>query len=296
MKKKVQSLVQTLKKLLVRSAKEGTEQLWRHKFLSFSTLGLGTLILFLLNFVFAIGYFLDLSLQNLEQKADFSIPLREDYDAFEFQSLQNELRNYQVEIELLPAQSLTDSTETWAAELTLPPRVHVKFQNLNIVPEVLGIFKKSRYQKVVSDINVQGEREFSVVIEKLLQVRKAVDNISYFLTLAFIIGGILLTMNTFRMTLFARRKEVFIARLVGANPSFIAGPFLFEGLLLGMVSALLAAVIFVFVLRNIAILPGGAIFLYMWQNIFAWEILIASGVGLLGSWISVGRYIRGSFD
>jgi cell division transport system permease protein len=296
MKKKLQQVLTNTKKLFRRSTKEGIQQLWRNKFLSFSTLGLGVLILFLLNFIFGIGHFLDLSLENLEKKADFSVPLIEKYDEFEFQSLQNELQKYPVEIQLLPAQSLSNSDEPWAKELTLPDRVHVKFQDLEVVREVLGIFKKSRYQNVVSDINVQGEQEFSVVIEKLLRVRNAVDDISYFLTMAFVLGGVLLSMNTFRMTLFARRKEVFIARLVGAKPIFIAGPFLFEGFLLGLISAIIAIIVFVIALKNISILPSGDIFLYLWQNIFAWELLMAGGVGLIGAWISVGRYIRGSFE
>lgn len=296
MKKRLKTFSVEVKKIFKRSYKEGIEQLWRHKFLSFSTLGLGVLILFLLNFIFGIGYFLDISLKNLEQKADFSIPLQENYDEFEFQSLKNELNNYSVEINFLPAQLLGTGDEIWEKDLTLPARVHVKFFDLSAVQEVLGIFKKARYQAVVSDINVQGEKDFSVVIATLLKVRKSVDNMSLFLTIAFMVGGVLLTMNTFRMTLFARRKEIFIARLVGARPSFIAGPFLFEGFLLGVLSSCLAIILFVIVLRNISILPGGEIFIYLWKNIFALELLLSGLLGLMGAWIAVARYIQGQFE
>ena len=68
--------------LLQRSLREGSIQLWRNKFLSGTTIFLGALILFLLNFVFSIQYFADMSLQNLEARADFSILLQEDFVCF----------------------------------------------------------------------------------------------------------------------------------------------------------------------------------------------------------------------
>ena len=65
------------KNLIWRSAREGTVQLIRNKFLSSTTVLLGALILFLLNFVFALHFFTDYSLKSLEERADFRVPLEE---------------------------------------------------------------------------------------------------------------------------------------------------------------------------------------------------------------------------
>ena len=103
-------------------------------------------------------------------------------------------------------------------------------------------------------------------------------------------------MNTFRIALFSRRDEVFIARLVGADPAFIGGPFVVEGILLGLLSSLLAIVFFVFILRQIPMLPNGEIFLHLWNHVFSLELLLSAGVGGVGAWWSVRRYIRGRLN
>lgn len=52
--------------------------------------------------------------------------------------------------------------------------------------------------------------------------------------------SILLIVNTLKLTAYARRKELEIMKYVGASDSYIRGPFIFEGIFIGIISALLA--------------------------------------------------------
>lgn len=266
---------------------EGIVQLWRNKFLSITTIGLGALILLLLNFVFAIQFFATNSIDQLEQRADFSVPMRESVDLFELDALKNDLKNFDVSYEILSAEYFED--------FSLPQRMHVQFHDLNQVRDVLEIFKKARYAEVVGGWDRTGEQEFSTVVQNLLRLRKTVESAAKILAGLFLAGGILLVINTFRIALFSRRQEVFVARLVGADRAFISGPFVAEGVFLGLISALLAIVIFIFVLREISVLPGAKIFLHLWNDVFSWEILVSGAVGALGAWISVRKYLTGKF-
>lgn len=275
------------KALLSRSFREGSIQVWRNKFLSGTTILLGALILFLLNFVFSIQFFADYSIRNLESRADFSVVLKDDFDAFEFDALRNELGMFDVQTQVFEAETRED--------VEVPPRLHIKFKKLEQVQEVFEILKKPRYDSVVGDWDSAGERDFVNIVGKLLNVREGVSRASFWLILLFLAGGVLLAFNTFRIVLFSRKDEVFIARLVGADPKFIAGPFLVEGGLLGMVSSLLAIVLFTFVLKQIEVLPRGEIFLHLWNDIFSFEILSAGLVGVAGAWIAVRKYLRGKF-
>lgn len=272
-------------KLLVRSLGEGVVQLGRNTFLSLTTVGLGVLILLLLNFVFSIQFFATDSLESLEQRADFSIPLRESPDMFELEALQNQLEQYAVEWQILSAEERDG--------VTLPQRFHIRFQDLTQVEPVLSVFRSARYTEVVGTWDREGEREFITVIENLLRLRKTVESAARVLVILFIAGGVLLMINTFRIALFSRRQEIAIARLVGAGRGFIAGPFLVEGIFLGLISALVAMILFVLALREITVLPGGPIFLYLWNHIFVWELVLSAVVGALGAWISVQKYLRG---
>jgi cell division protein FtsX len=280
--------MKNIKPLLLRSFREGSIQVWRNKFLSGTTILLGALILFLLNFVFSIQFFADYSLQNLEKRADFSLELRADYDAFEFDALKNELGMYEVEVEIFPAETIDN--------FQLPPRLHVQFLNLREVNDVFEILKKGRYDSVIGTWDGEGERDFVNIIDNLLRVRDGVEKAGYWLIAIFLAGGILLMVNTFRIVIFSRKNEVFIARFVGANTKFIAGPFLVEGFLLGITSSVLAIIVFVFVLKQINILPAGEIFMHLWNNIFSFEILISGLVGMLGAWIAVRKYLSGKFS
>ena len=269
-----------------RSFREGARQVWRNKFLSMTTVLLGALILFLMNFLFSVEYFLDESLKKMESRADFSVPLRDDYDAFTFDALKNDLNNnYDVEIKFLKVESF----EIYS----LPARIHIKFHNLAEVGTVLKRLKAVRYDTVVGVWDGSGELEFVKIVDKLLKLRTGMEKLIFWLFILFLGGGILLGVNTFRLVIFSRKDEVYISRLVGADSSFIAGPFLIEGLLLGFIAALLAIIVFVLVLREISILPGGEVFLHLWNEVFSEEILIAGAVGVLGAWISIKNYLVG---
>jgi cell division transport system permease protein len=60
-----------------------------------------------------------------------------------------------------------------------------------------------------------------------------------------VIASTLLIANTIRLSIFARRREIEVMKLVGATNWFVRGPFMLEGLLQGLVGALFAVVLLV---------------------------------------------------
>jgi cell division protein FtsX len=281
------------KNLIVRSAREGTVQLVRNKFLSSTTILLGALILFLLNFIFALSFFTDFALKDLESRADFRVPLEAQYEVFNLEALQNDLTNqYQVQTSVLPAEDFLNFSN--------PPILYIKFESLRDVAGIFELLKSVRYSEVIGEWDFAAEREFVTLVDRLLGLRDTVEQATFWLIILFVLGGIALAVNTFRVVLFSRRQEVFVARLVGADTTFIAGPYLWEGLLLGLISWLVAGLGFVLVLREIDFLPGqnlgGEIFEYWWNFILWNELLIAMGVGVLGAWIAIKRYLTGHFE
>ncbi len=112
------------------------------------------------------------------------------------------------------------------------------------------------------------------------------------------LASILLVANTIRLSLFARRREVEVMRLVGATNWFIRWPFVIEGVLVGMVGALLA--IAVLAIAKVTLLDP---LLSGWTLVggvrtIAFPVLLAilMGAGVLvsavGSGVSLRRYLR----
>jgi cell division transport system permease protein len=105
--------------------------------------------------------------------------------------------------------------------------------------------------------------------------------------------------NTIRLTVLARRREIAIMQLVGATNGFIRGPFVFEGLLAGLVGAGLA--LGLLVLAQDQLLPkfvAALPFIPLGSatpnaGLLAAELLgTGAAVGIAASWFSVGRYLR----
>jgi cell division transport system permease protein len=87
--------------------------------------------------------------------------------------------------------------------------------------------------------------------QQTIHNEETVINVSKWVCLAIaivlIISAAVLILNTIRMAIFARRREVSVMKLVGATNWFIRIPFMSEGLLQGLIGSLLAAVVVYFV-------------------------------------------------
>ncbi len=98
----------------------------------------------------------------------------------------------------------------------------------------------ARLQKLpeVQTVNYQAP-----VVERLLKAVSIVRLVGLAMGILLALGTLLVIQNAIRTGIFARRREIHIMRLVGATEGFIRLPFLLEGMLLGLMGALLATLL-----------------------------------------------------
>ena len=137
------------------------------------------------------------------------------------------------------------------------------------------------------------------VVAKLLQLSKVMGNIGVAVIVLFILVASIIISNTIRLTVFARRREISIMQLVGATNAYIRLPFICEGFLAGIAGALIAVVLLgIAKLELFPKLAAALPFVQLNANAvdplrLALELLLVGGaVGIVASWISVGRYLR----
>jgi len=134
--------------------------------------------------------------------------------------------------------------------------------------------------------------------KKILEVTNLVTITAALLTVLLTLASILLIGNTIRLSLYARRREVEVMKLVGATDWFIRWPFVIEGIIVGALGALLA--IGILGVTKVALLDPLA---NSWTLIAAPRtipfellvlVLLGAGVGVsaLGSGISLRRFLR----
>lgn len=79
------------------------------------------------------------------------------------------------------------------------------------------------------------------LVQRLFRLTQAIRTLGILLATALALATLFIISNTIRLTVFARRREVAIMKLVGATDAFIRRPFFLEGLVLGLGGALVAA-------------------------------------------------------
>ena len=118
-----------------------------------------------------------------------------------------------------------------------------------------------------------------------------------------IIISIFIISYTIKLTVHARRKEISIMKYVGATNSFIRGPFIVEGIIIGIISAVITLVILGLAYNGIinaigssAILNAISISLLSFSDMFylvlAVYLGLGIGIGILGSTISMRKYLK----
>jgi cell division transport system permease protein len=137
--------------------------------------------------------------------------------------------------------------------------------------------------------------------------QRTIDNLNWYTgymvwalrvaTLLFLIASILLISNAIRISIFARRKEIEVMKLVGASDTFVRTPFVLEGLVQGLLGASLAAVVVVWANSLFVDWAQSYLFSVSSESVNAFGlmlILIAVGVliGVAGSYFSVRRFLK----
>ena len=152
-----------------------------------------------------------------------------------------------------------------------------------------------RHQKFAGVERVKDGQQTS---KRILQVARVIEVV--FLVAVFVLLGasILLIANTIRLSIHSRRREIEVMKLVGATNWFVRGPFMVEGLLVGLLGAL-AAVVLLLIGKEFA-LPAILGHVDSSPDVKAWGFPLISivllGVGLsvgaLGSGMTLRKHLR----
>jgi cell division transport system permease protein len=141
--------------------------------------------------------------------------------------------------------------------------------------------------------------------QQTIHNEETVINVSKWVCLAIaivlIVSAAVLILNTIRMAIFARRREVSVMKLVGATNWFIRVPFMSEGLLQGLFGSLLAALVVYFVYLFINHEGGGKTSsnIFTAMHMSGSEVLLTNvvvvivgmAIGSIGSAIAIRRFL-----
>lgn len=151
-------------------------------------------------------------------------------------------------------------------------------------------------RKVEGVADVQARADIS---DKIVQIRHIVSAVCIVLILMLVAVSVFIISNTVNLTIFNRKEEISIMKMIGAQNGFIRAPFMLEGMLLGAAGALVAYLLqwalYEYLLR--VVLADFAIFSLIGFGEAAGIIAILFAVvgilvGSIGSGITMRKYLR----
>ncbi len=151
---------------------------------------------------------------------------------------------------------------------------------------------------IVSSISIRSD-----TIDALVSIANGVNTASMVIIILLILISVFIITNTIKLTVHARRKEISIMKYVGATNGFIRWPFIVEGIIIGIISALISILLLgiayngtansVLNLLQTEQLPLGIIpFSDMFGLVLVVYLSLGIGIGIIGSVISMKRYLE----
>lgn len=140
------------------------------------------------------------------------------------------------------------------------------------------------------------------IINKLMTIANFIKIGGLVLIAILMLISIFIISNTIKLTVAARKREINIMKYVGATNGFIRGPFIIEGMLLGLIGSAISILIVnygykylfttvnerLYVLFTIYLVPYTAIF----NDLLIISLTIGVGIGILGSIVSLRRFLN----
>lgn len=137
------------------------------------------------------------------------------------------------------------------------------------------------------------------VIERLFKVTSWIRITGMVVVVLLALGAIFLIATTIRLSVFARRKEIYLMKLIGATDWFVRWPFFIEGILLGAVGGLIAILVLAFGYGSLLQNMGKALFFIplvsstgLLTNLYLALVTTGALLGVIGTSISLRRFMN----
>ncbi len=154
---------------------------------------------------------------------------------------------------------------------------------------------------LLSDIeNVESVTNKQDVVNVVLSISKNVRAVTVVIMILLLLVAVVIISNTVRLTVFNRRKEIGIMKYIGATDRFIRVPFIFEGVIVGILGAIISFILmfggYVFILRLIETSNFDLFTLIGPEPVALWLgvifLFVGGLIGMLGSVVSMKKYLK----
>lgn len=244
--------------------------MWRNKILSLATIFVIATILFIFNVILSVNLIAKDSLADLNKKVDIVVYLKETSSTEQIQTVMKEIEGMEgvEKVIFTTKENALDQLKKTHPDISL---AFEKYKLGNPLPASINIvttepkyhqplrefLSEEKFQlyfsNVVSSNQTKNDSILQSISNNLIKVTNFANQLIFWIILTFIIGGTLIILNAIHITIFNRKKEIGIMKLVGAPFWFIKLPFIIESILYGIIAVFLSFIMLAIILNQIEI-------------------------------------------
>ena len=221
-------------------AREGIRNMFSHGFMSFAAIGITVACLVIMGTFSLVAYNAEVQLKNLESEYQILAFINDEYSEAQARALGTQL------------SAIENVTEcTFITRQEAAERYEKLNENESMLQDLDPNIFRDRYAVNVGDLNrlketaaavrgVQGVEDLQVnedIAGGFIMLRNVAGAVCIALIAILLIVSVFIISNTIKLTTFDRRDEIAIMKMVGATNGFIRWPFVYEGFVLGLLSA-----------------------------------------------------------
>lgn len=291
---------------LTYNIKQGFTQIFRNRGMSLASIFSITAMLLILGLFFVIMVNVNMYTEAVKQDYDqIEVFLKDDTSQEEIMNIMSRMKTCDgvTEVEYRTKdEALEIMKQRWGesgylldtlGNNPLPSSILItvdSLDNAGKVAEYAGSFE-----------NVEDIQYYQETVEKLTDITNFLQIAALIIMGFLVVVSVVVVSNTVKLTVFARAKEIRIMKYIGATNWFIRGPFLAEGILIGMLASIVATGLIALIYGKIVELIGAQVLAivscplisvsYLTTNMVIIFLALGMSIGAWGSIVSMRRFL-----
>ncbi len=242
-----------------RVIKFGVQALFRNFGISIGNIFIMFIVLSLMSGVLLLNSMARTLISSLEKKVDVSVYFKPDTKEEDILKIQERLKKFPEvkEVEFVSKEmALQRFKETHkdnkllmeslkeVESNPLPASLNIRADTAESYAKLANFLESGEFKNLIEKVNW---KENQTIIEKLFSMASAIRIGGILASVILIFVAVVVTFNTIRLTIFSKREEIETMKLVGATNRFVRGPFIIEGILIGVIAGVISFLLFLLV-------------------------------------------------
>lgn len=296
-----------------RILKFGLQNFSRNGLLSVTTIAVLVLALLVFNGLVMFGVVSNFAIASLQDKIDISVYFKSTAQEDEILKLEKSLESLS-EVKAVDYVSQNKALEIFKEKHKEDSVIDQALSELQVNPLLASINIKANSPNQYSTIAdyLEGNENLSGIIEKvtygqnrlaierLARIIDTVRNAGFAVTIFLALVAVLVTFNTIRLAIYSNREEIGIMRLVGASNKFIRGPYIFAGVIYGVLAGLAGLLISIPIISLVApyvnvFIPELSLSAYFYSHLpqlVVYQLIFGILLGSASAAVAVRRYLK----